>query len=109
MKLKQSGDVITAAHTFFPQTHKVIQAHISEIITLEFSSSNFCSNNLIHMTRVVGVLPMVKQSRYSGPEGSRKLCLPDFLTTAQDGALRTGRLYLQEMLLLLEAESIPEP
>jgi len=40
-----------------------------------------------------------------GPQGSRKLKFPFFVTTAQDGgrlsALCNGRLYHQEMLLLL--------
>ena len=40
-----------------------------------------------------------------GPEGSRKLRLPDSVTMAQDGgrlsALRTGHLYPQKMLLVL--------
>jgi len=42
---------------------------------------------------------------WSSPEGCRKLRFPDFMTTAQDGgkvvSLTHGRLYPQEMLLVL--------
>ena len=50
----------------------------------------------------------VKQSRFRPGQAQRvhrKLRFPDFVTTAQDGgrlsALRTGRLYPQEILLVL--------
>ena len=45
----------------------------------------------------------VKVKARSGPEGSRKLRSPDFVTAAQDGgrlsALRTGRLYILLVLV----------
>jgi len=55
---------------------------------------------LVTVMRVRIVENRKKQSRYrpgGAPEGSKKLRLPDFVTTLQDGgkvsALRTGRLY----------------
>ena len=50
---------------------------------------------------------------WSGPEGSRKLRFPDYMTTAQDGGKvvsLTHRSPLpQEILLVPEAESTPGP
>ena len=40
---------------------------------------------LINITRVKGKGKAVQLQAWSGPEGSRKLRFPDFMTTAQDG------------------------
>jgi len=59
-------------------------------------------------TNTAEVKVKVKQSHYRPVVAQRvlrKLRFPDYVTTAQDGgrlsALRTGRLYPQEILLLL--------
>ena len=65
---------------------------------------------------VKGKRKAVPLQALTGPEGSRKLRFPDFVTTAQDGgrlsALCTGRLYPRKdswYSFLLQAESTPGP
>jgi len=70
----------------------------------------------MHANYILLLLIKGKAVPFTGPEGSWRLRFPDFVTTAKDGgrlsALRNGRLYPQEMLLvliLLEAELTPGP
>ena len=64
----------------------------------------------------IGKGTSVPLQAWTGPEGSRKLRFPDFITTTQNGgrlsALRTGRLYPRKYSwysFLLEADSTPGP
>ena len=83
-----------------------------EFVFAAMKSSDFADG----MVKAAAAGKAVPLQAWKGPEGSRKLRLPDFVTTAQDGgrlsALRTDRLYPQEYTWYsfpLEAESIPEP
>ena len=61
--------------------------------------------NLVEVNIIINKGKAVPLQAWTGLEVSRKLRLPDFVTKAQDGgrlpALRTGRLYPQEILLVL--------
>jgi len=108
----KSGETLLCTFQFgtpwnTPQSVPYVQKH--KLIQVIFGCG--CTGNSVVIGEDVGpggwsargnAVPL--QAR-RGPGGSRKLRFTDFVTTAQDGgklsALRTGRLYSQEILLVL--------
>jgi hypothetical protein len=60
------------------------------------------------LPRIKNIGKAVPLQAWSGPEVSRKIRFPDFMTTAQDGAAFTPRKYTWYSFLL-ETESTPGP
>jgi len=86
----------------FPPQAKILQT------AFQLSTVSRFGPTLSLMGIFENVKVKVKQSHYWPGQAQRvlrKLRFPDFVTTAQDGgrlsALRTGRLYPQEILLVL--------
>jgi hypothetical protein len=68
--------------------------------------------NVFNFFLIIRLGKAVPLQAWSGPEGSRKLRFPDFMTTAQNvrlSALHTGRIYPQEILVFISVRGRVDP